>query len=458
MSDHPGKMTDINQISEELSKRECEILELVATGATNQQVAQTLGISINTVKAHLRRIFGKLQVESRTEATTVALRLGLIKMIVPSQDGTDAGRPTESGAEPVYRPIEWRLAPGQLLALMLIVVSALTLAIWPAPRAEQDRTPSRFVDLPADTGQGSDQGGDARWTPGAAMPTERARFAQALVDDVIYVIGGMAADGWSDAVERYDVATDQWVPHSSKPTAAANIGAAVVGARIYVPGGYLATGEATDILEIYDTATDTWSVGARLPVPLFAYAIAEYGDGFYLFGGHDGTDYLDTVYYYDAGADRWSGAGSLTLPRAFAAAVAAGDAIYVMGGFDGQLELTTCESFSPAVARQGGDAWTSHAPMSVGRAGHQVVAARDYLYVVGGGWDGYHLFNERYDLEHDIWSAFSSPVVGEWRTLGLSLSVGPDGTRLYAIGGWSGRPLNLVRVYRAEYRVFLPRQ
>src|SRR5262245_40611060 len=64
----------------QISDREREILRLVATGATNQQIAQQLNISTNTVKVHLRNIFSKIGAASRTEATLYAVRTGLVRV------------------------------------------------------------------------------------------------------------------------------------------------------------------------------------------------------------------------------------------------------------------------------------------------------------------------------------------------------------------------------------------
>jgi DNA-binding NarL/FixJ family response regulator len=51
-----------------LSKRETEILELLAQGLANKEIAHRLGLSIETVRVHLKRIYDKLHVHSRTEA------------------------------------------------------------------------------------------------------------------------------------------------------------------------------------------------------------------------------------------------------------------------------------------------------------------------------------------------------------------------------------------------------
>ena len=61
-----------------LSKRESEILQSVAYGATTKEVARDLGISPHTVKTHLERIFEKLGANDRAQAVAIALRKGIV--------------------------------------------------------------------------------------------------------------------------------------------------------------------------------------------------------------------------------------------------------------------------------------------------------------------------------------------------------------------------------------------
>lgn len=63
-------------LPEPLTDREMEVLRLVATGASNKEIARRLCISVRTVQVHLSNIYGKLGVRSRTEATLFAIRRG----------------------------------------------------------------------------------------------------------------------------------------------------------------------------------------------------------------------------------------------------------------------------------------------------------------------------------------------------------------------------------------------
>lgn len=65
---------------EELTPREVEVLEQLAKGLANKEIADVLGISEHTVKDHLKNILGKLHVADRTEAVTAALQRGIIHL------------------------------------------------------------------------------------------------------------------------------------------------------------------------------------------------------------------------------------------------------------------------------------------------------------------------------------------------------------------------------------------
>jgi LuxR family transcriptional regulator, maltose regulon positive regulatory protein len=61
-----------------LSERELEVLQLIAAGASNEEITQQLVIAISTVKRHVSNIFGKLAVSNRTQAVTRAQTISLL--------------------------------------------------------------------------------------------------------------------------------------------------------------------------------------------------------------------------------------------------------------------------------------------------------------------------------------------------------------------------------------------
>lgn len=65
-------------VEEPLTPREREVLQLIARGQTNQQIARELTLSISTVKTHVEHIIGKLGVSDRTQAAVYAAEVGLL--------------------------------------------------------------------------------------------------------------------------------------------------------------------------------------------------------------------------------------------------------------------------------------------------------------------------------------------------------------------------------------------
>lgn len=70
----------LHAASETLTSREVQVLESIAAGGANKTIARKLSLSEDTVKAHIKSIFAKLDVSDRTQAVTTALRRGIIAL------------------------------------------------------------------------------------------------------------------------------------------------------------------------------------------------------------------------------------------------------------------------------------------------------------------------------------------------------------------------------------------
>jgi len=85
LEDHPRA-----PLLQALSRREADVLRLVARGQTNQQIARSLLISVTTVKKHVQHIVSKLEVSDRTQAAVKAIELGLLS----NEQVGDSTKPT----------------------------------------------------------------------------------------------------------------------------------------------------------------------------------------------------------------------------------------------------------------------------------------------------------------------------------------------------------------------------
>ena len=475
-----------NEVTQ-ISDREREILRLVATGATNQQIADRLHISINTVKVHLRNIFGKIGATSRTEATMYAVRAGLVPVGQATLDAApvevvvaDAPVETEATLETPSVPEIWAAEinersvdlpiPAEVLpdgpatpaiipqparnwrliglggALLVVLLGiGIYLAISrsaPSPPAS-NATPGVAV---PDVGE--------RWHELAPLPSGRSAFALASYTyegkRYLYAIGGDAGDKASDQVVRYDVAANTWVPLSAKPTAVSEVQAVVIGGKIYVPGGRTAAGEISDQLESYDPQQDRWSTNKPLPAPRSGYSLAVVEGKLYLFGGWDGKTYRNEVWAYDPGQDAWAERKAMPTARAYAAATVIENAVYVVGGMNEQGSLAINERYIPAEDNQSGNPWAVKARLP-GAVDHVAIASiSDQLFVLGGQQNTNQLLI--YTAGNDSWRADKLPL-----SASSDLRAQSIGNKLYIVGGRgeSGATAQVYE-YQAIYSVLLP--
>lgn len=243
-----------------LTRRETETLNLLAEGLSNDEIASQLGISPNTVKVHVRNIFEKMAVQSRTEATMEAVRRGWIQ--VPGVDTA-----SESATEMPYWPplvSNWRYWQPLVVLVVLVIVAAMV--FWPnrAPVGAVTGVPDFTTDSGSVSGSVSPRQDVARWSQRAGIPTARSRAAGSHIDGRLFVVGGETSDGDSDVMEMYNPDLDVWQSLPPRPVAVRSAASATLGGRLYVAGG--CAGEAAiNNVDRYDPQNKTWETVASLP-------------------------------------------------------------------------------------------------------------------------------------------------------------------------------------------------
>ncbi|MCL6511550.1 MAG: DUF1668 domain-containing protein [Anaerolineae bacterium] len=474
---------------EPLTERELEVVQLVARGISNKEIAAQLHVSPNTVRVHLRNIFTKLEAQSRTEVTMIAVRNGWVA--VPAQaasplpgDRADAMAPqalaplqpdsrvmlaelatvaVEQISPPLIQPVPVAPnpqpppspAPWQRVAsvLTLVVIAVLVVALWQRPSVEAGSTPTDLA--PADGAANAmpvvSPFESSRWHLRASIRTARTRPAVAVAKGKIYVIGGEVNRAPSSEVLVYDPQLDSWQEIAGKPTPVMNTQAAVIGDTLYVPGGTTADSMATDRVEALDLKTGEWKVLPPLPRPVTGHAVVAFDDRLYVIGGRTLNGFSNATFAFDVRSGRWLSLAPIPTPRSQLGAAVINERIYAVGGYDGKREHTTCE-YLQVSSRE----WFSCAAMTIPRGGFGLAQVGSALYAVGGGLSGFIGFNERYDPNTDKWVPFEMPEprMGDWRHVGIAALP----TAFYAIGGSTrGVPLSDNYVYEVlNNRTFLP--
>lgn len=439
-------MSDISASG--LSDRELEILRLVATGASNKEIAQKLFISTNTVKVHLRNIFNKINAASRTEAAMYAVQIGLVQPIssepiIPEDQpiAISTGQKQVVGNTMTSRKMTWLLPAilgivlmASLIGFGIIFVSGSETPLPPTP------IPPTPTLLP-------------RWETLSPPPTTREGMAVTSFENELFVMGGRDESGITNITEKYSPDDDTWSLMASKIIPTTDIGATSLAGGIYVPGGMTGDGKTTDLVEMYDPRSNTWIQKAPLPVKLSAYAIVAFEGNLYIFGGWDGTEYTNAVYMYDPDQDVWIEKSPMPTARGYATAAVAGGKIYVFGGKNSEQILDITEVYQPDLDSGLTIPWTIATPLPFGRAKMGIANIADIIYLLGGEGPTQDIVVLAYDPRDESWGQIEAPLPSNWSSLGSQ----PIGTRLFALGGKTEEGLvNEMWGFQALFTISLP--
>jgi DNA-binding CsgD family transcriptional regulator/N-acetylneuraminic acid mutarotase len=427
-----------------LTERELEILKLVATGASNKEIANQLAIRPNTVKVHLRNIFAKIGVQSRTEAALYAVRNGLVVLpgnqaLPELRDEDEQGEPasTDPAVSAPTPPPRTALPTWLLAASAILVVVVLALAWWAAQRAPANvsaQTP------PADL---------LRWTSQASLPGPRSAPAAVVYANVVYLIGGADDSGPVAATLEFDPANGAWATRAPRPVAARDAHGAVIGGLIYVPGGTNAQG-LLDRLDIYNPRTNRWSAGAPMPAARAAYALAALDGRLYVIGGLGPDGPVDTVFEYAPEGDAWTARSPMPIARAYAGAAVVAGRVFVIGGRDAAGPVIDNQAYAPEVDGPGADPWTALAPLPSPRDQVAVAAVADIIHV----FDGSGVPPVGYQAADDTWVQLPMP---EAETLTQSAGSAVLGQQIHLFGGsLDGRATDSHLSYQAIFIINLP--
>ena len=397
-------------IGETLSDRERDVLALLAEGASNKQIADSLVISPNTVKVHLRNIYAKLGASSRTEATRIGLEQGLVVMpglapvadtAVPDPSPTQtAVLPDAPDTPPVTDATHFRVDGRLVLLGGLLLTVFLVVLLTQQPLRSPGQLPTPVPFTPEDLGN--------NWTAYRQLPQPVAGMATVGIGPQLFQIGGLVNGEVSDLVQVYDSPSHQWERREPKPTAVSQATAAVLLGEIYVAGGLTFDDQPTNGVEVFSPLNNAWGQVAALPTPLYDGLLISDNSTLYFVGGHDGQTAVATVYQYDLAANSWQALPDMPAARSAAAGGFLNNRLYVVGGENETGVLDSCVFFERTEQR-----WESCAPMQVARADVGAAALPNRMVVIGGA--GESIQGEIYD-----------PVQDSWELIPLSTAVYPD--------------------------------
>ena len=170
------------------------------------------------------------------------------------------------------------------------------------------------------------------WTEGSLAPEARGAAGAAVIDDLIYVVGGVTPAGRTDTLVVYDPEADAWdASLPPMPTAREHIAACALNGELHVFGGRVGGLNNLVTHEVYDVASGEWSTGADMPTARSGIAAAVLDGRCHVFGGEQDSGTFDENEAWSV-EEGWTTFDPMPTARHGLGAATVGGRIYVVGG------------------------------------------------------------------------------------------------------------------------------
>ncbi|KAL3058102.1 hypothetical protein OYC64_010307 [Pagothenia borchgrevinki] len=250
-----------------------------------------------------------------------------------------------------------------------------------------------------------------------------------LPSTILLVTGGEGDGVHATDLEAYDARADCWVTVSAGQIRRAYHGAAVLNNVVYLIGG-IYTELYLNTVQKFDLVTRTWHQVAPLNFCRGYVCVVVHNECIYAIGGYNGVTCFNTVECYRPENDRWTMVAQMHSRRSGAGATTLNGKVYVCGGYNGHRSLSTAECYDPDFNQ-----WTLISAMRTSRSGLGVAAYRNRIYAVGGTMNVEFSLHtvEAYNPETNSWNFTPSML---YPRSYFDIEVVDD--QLFLVGGHSG--------------------
>jgi N-acetylneuraminic acid mutarotase len=279
-----------------------------------------------------------------------------------------------------------------------------------------------------------------KWEKKADMPTPRVGCSSSVVNEKIYVIGGISPAEYSTKTEEYDPNLDKWAAKADMPTPRCCLTTTTVNGKIYAIGGYNQNAVLSSV-EVYDPKSDTWERKTPIPSSKWLHPAVAINDKIYVFGG-DGDGWIGNLsfYIYDTIIDQWEQVDDVPQPYHMEnpSTISVEDKIYCFGGFNGfnfvmQRNVIVYDTKTKK--------WGTKSEVPTPREGMAVGMVSGNMYLISG-YSPFQNFVglakvEVYNIDTDKWEKESRPDMPTSRCFFASSQIGNN---IYVLGGATNWP------------------